>query len=662
MTPDNGSATLSPPMEHHEKSHNSEQTRRPIQILREATIRFAGDSGDGMQLAGTQFTNTSAIVGNDIATFPDYPAEIRAPAGTLAGVSGFQIHFSSNDIHTPGDELDALVVMNPAALKTNIKDLKPGGILIVNTDNFTPTDLEKARYEHNPLEDGSLNNYRVIRVPIAKLTREAVSQCKLSPKEADRCKNFFALGLVYWLYGRDMEPTLRFIREKFGSKPELVEANTRALKAGWHYGETTDAFLSTYRVEKAHLPPGTYKNVSGNLAMVYGLMTAAWLSGKELFLGSYPITPASDILHELSKYKNFGVRTFQAEDEIAAICSAIGAAYGGHMAVTTSSGPGIALKTEAIGLAIMLELPLLVINIQRGGPSTGLPTKTEQADLYQAIVGRNGEAPLPVVAARSPADCFDVAIEAWRIASRLMTPVMVLSDGYLANGSEPWLIPEVGKLPRIEIQHPGPITTGEKFLPYQRDELLARPWALPGTKGLMHRVGGLEKQDITGNVNYEPANHQHMVNTRAKKVENVASLIAPQEVEGPDSGDLLVLSWGGTYGACKTAVELCQAEGLSVAHAHLRWLNPFPRNLEKIVRSYKKVLIPELNMGQLRTFIRAKFLVDAQGLNKVQGRPFAVQEVVNAIRQQLGLPTNGQPQRETQAAVAALAGAAADGG
>jgi 2-oxoglutarate ferredoxin oxidoreductase subunit alpha len=638
-------------------------THKEVHQIPSATVRFAGDSGDGMQLTGEQFTRTSALLGNDVSTFPDYPAEIRAPRGTLAGVSGFQVHFSSTDIYTPGDVLDALVVMNPAALRTNLGDLRKGGVLIANSDNFEKKDWEMAGYDSNPLDSEVLEHtYQLYKVPMTRLVREALKDTGLSTKEVDRCKNFFALGLVYWLYGRDMEPTLRFIREKFGSKPELVEANTRALKAGWHYGETTDAFLSTYRVEKAHLPPGTYKNVSGNLAMAYGLMTAAWLSGKELFLGSYPITPASDILHELSKYKNFGVRTFQAEDEIAAICSAIGAAYGGHMAVTTSSGPGIALKTEAIGLAIMLELPLLVINIQRGGPSTGLPTKTEQADLFQAIVGRNGEAPLPVVAARSPADCFDVAIEAWRIASRLMTPVMVLSDGYLANGSEPWLIPEVGKLPRIEIKHPGPITTGEKFLPYQRDELLARPWALPGTKGLMHRIGGLEKQDITGNVNYEPANHQHMVNTRAKKVENVASLIAPQEVEGPESGDLLVLSWGGTYGACKTAVELCLAEGLSVAHAHLRWLNPFPRNLEKIVRSYKKVLIPELNMGQLRTFIRAKYLVDAQGLNKVQGRPFAVQEVVNAIRQQLGLSTNGQPLRETEAAVAALAGAAADGG
>jgi 2-oxoglutarate ferredoxin oxidoreductase subunit alpha len=485
----------------------------------------------------------------------------------------------------------------------------------------------------------------------------------MNQKAVDRCKNFFALGLVYWLFGRDMEPTIRFLHEKFGTKPEIIESNLRALRAGWNYGETTDAFASSFRIEKAKLPPGTYKNISGNIALAYGLMTAARLSGKELFLGSYPITPASDILHELSRFKNFGVRTFQAEDEIAAICSAIGAAYGGHMAITTSSGPGIALKTEAIGLALMLELPLLVINIQRGGPSTGLPTKTEQADLFQAIVGRNGEAPVPVIAARSPADCFDVAQEAWRIAARFMTPVMLLSDGYIANGSEPWLIPDVNKLPKIEIKHPGPSESGEKFLPYKRDELLARPWALPGTKGLMHRIGGLEKQDITGNVNYEPANHQHMVNTRAKKVENVALEIPLQEVEGPASGDLLVLSWGGTYGACKTAVEVCLNQGLSVAHCHLRWLNPFPRNLEKILRSYKKVLIPELNMGQLRTFIRAKYLIDAQGLNKVQGKPFAVQEVVNAIRQHLGLGTNGQPAREgTGAALAALAGAGESAG
>jgi len=637
------------------------ETHKEVHKIPDATVRFAGDSGDGMQLTGEQFTRTSALLGNDVSTFPDYPAEIRAPRGTLAGVSGFQVHFSSTDIFTPGDTLDALVVMNPAALKTNLTDLRKGGVLIANSDNFDKKDYEMAGYDANPLDSEVLEHtYQLYKVQMTKIVREALKETGLGTKEIDRCKNFFALGLVYWLYGRDMEPTLRFLREKFATKPEIVEANTKALQAGWNYGETTDAFASTYKVEKAKLPPGTYKNIMGNTAMAWGLMTAAHLSGKDLFLGSYPITPASDILHELSKYKNYGVRTFQAEDEIAAICSAIGAAYGGHMAITTSSGPGIALKGEAIGLAIMLELPLLVINIQRGGPSTGLPTKTEQADLFQAVLGRNGESPMPVISARSPADCFEVAQEAWRIATRFMTPVMVLSDGYIANGSEPWLIPDISKLPKIEIKHPGPMESGEKFLPYRRDELLSRPWALPGTKGLMHRIGGLEKQDITGNVNYEPENHQHMVNTRAKKVENVATQIPLQEVEGPTTGDLLVLSWGGTFGACKTAVETCLNDGLSVAHCHLRWLNPFPRNFEKVLRSYKKVLVPELNMGQLRTLVRAKYLIDAQGFNKVKGRPFAVQELVAEIRRQLGLSTNGQP-RETAAAVA-LAGAADDAG
>src|SRR5688572_25027795 len=632
-------------------------THKEVQPIPEATVRFAGDSGDGMQLTGEQFTRTSALLGNDVSTFPDYPAEIRAPRGTLAGVSGFQVHFSSTDIYTPGDTLDALVVMNPAALKTNLSDLTKGGILIANLDNFEKKDCDMAGYDSNPLDSEVLeHSYQLFKVPMSKIVGEALKSSPLTTKEKDRCKNFFALGLVYWLYGRDLAPTVRYVNEKFATKPDIVEANLTALRAGWNYGETTDAFASSYKVDKAKLPAGTYKNIMGNVALAYGLMTAAQLSGKDLFLGSYPITPASDILHELSKFKNYGVRTFQAEDEIAAICSAIGAAYGGHMAITTSSGPGIALKGEAIGLALMLELPLLVINIQRGGPSTGLPTKTEQADLFQAIVGRNGEAPVPVIACKSPSDCFDVAQEAWRIAARFMTPVLLLSDGYIANGSEPWLIPDVTKLPKIEVKHPGPLESGEKFLPYKRDELLSRPWALPGTKGLMHRIGGLEKQDITGNVNYEPANHQHMTNTRAKKVENVATQIPLQEIEGPATGDLLVLSWGGTYGACKTAVEACLGQGLSVAHCHLRWLNPFPRNFEKILRSYKKVLVPELNMGQLRTLIRAKYLVDAQGYNKVKGRPFAVQELINEIRKQLGLSTNGQP-RETQA-VAELAGAA----
>ena len=648
---------MSTAIEHAATSH------KEVQQIPSATIRFAGDSGDGMQLTGEQFTRTSALFGNDISTFPDFPAEIRAPRGTLAGVSGFQVHFSSDDIYTPGDTLDALVVMNPAALKTNLSDLRKGGVLIANSDNFEKKDLEMAGYDQNPLDSEVLEHtYHLFKIPMTKIVREALKDTGMGTKDVDRCKNFFALGLVYWLYGRDLEPTIRFVNEKFATKPDIINANIKALKAGWNYGETTDAFHSSYKVDPAKLAPGTYKNVIGNQALAWGLMTAARLSGKELFLGSYPITPASDILHELSKFKNFGVRTFQAEDEIAAITSAIGAAYGGAMAITTSSGPGIALKTEAIGLAIMMELPLLVINVQRGGPSTGLPTKTEQADLFQAIVGRNGESPMPVIAARGPADCFDVAQEAWRISTRFMTPVMLLSDGYIANGSEPWLIPDVSKLPKIEIKHPGPLQPGEQFLPYKRDELLARPWALPGTKGLMHRVGGLEKQDVTGNVNYEPANHQHMTNTRAKKVENVALEIPLQEVAGPKQGDLLILSWGGTYGACRTAVEACQEDGLSVAHAHLRWLHPFPRNLEQILRSYKKVLIPELNMGQLLTFIRSKYLVDAKGLNKVQGRPFAVQEIVHAIRQQLGMATNGQPAATpAPAAVAALAGTAESG-
>ena len=630
---------------------------KTINPIPSATIRFAGDSGDGMQITGEQFTSTSALLGNDIATFPDYPAEIRAPRGTLAGVSGFQVHFSSDDIFTPGDVLDALVVMNPAGLKTNLRDLRKGGILIANSDNFKQSDLDLAGYESNPLDSQVLEDqYQLFKVPMSEITKLALKESSLGSKEKDRCKNFFALGLVYWLYGRDLEPTLRFLQQKFGNKPEIVDANSKVLHAGWNYGETTDAFISSYKVAPAKLPPGKYKNMMGFQTLSWGLMAAAKLSGKPLFLGSYPITPASDILHELSKYKNFGIRTFQAEDEIAAICSAIGAAYGGSMAITTSSGPGIALKTEAIGLAIMMELPLIVINVQRGGPSTGLPTKTEQADLFQAVIGRNGESPMPVIACRSPSDCFEVAIEAWRIATRLMTPVMLLSDGYIANGSEPWLIPDVSKLEKIPIHHPGPSEGGEKFQPYKRDELLARPWAIPGTKGLMHRIGGLEKQDVTGNVNYEPENHEHMVNTRAKKVENVAQLIPLQEVEGPETGDLLVLSWGGTYGACKTAVETCLEQGLKVAHAHLRWVHPFPRNLGDLLKRYKKVLVPELNKGQLRTLVRAKYLIDAQGLNKVQGRPFFVQEVVAAIRQQLGLATATAAKPSTTA-VAALAGA-----
>jgi 2-oxoglutarate ferredoxin oxidoreductase subunit alpha len=607
---------------------------KDIQTIPSATVRFAGDSGDGMQLAGTQFTMTSALAGNDVATFPDYPAEIRAPKGTVAGVSGFQVNFSSSEVFTPGDVLDALVVMNAAALKTNLGDLRKGGILIVNTDGFEKKDLQLAKCETNPLDSEVLtNDFQVFKVPMSKITKEALKDLGMSPSEADVCKNFFAMGLLYWLYGRDMDPTLRFINDKFAKKPTVAEANRRALYAGWNYGETTDAFHSSFKIEAAKLAPGKYKNMMGNTALAWGLVTAAKLSNKELFLGSYPITPASDILHELSRLKNFGVKTFQAEDEIAAMCSAIGAAFAGDMAITTSSGPGIALKTEGMGLAMMLEIPLLIINIQRGGPSTGLPTKTEQADLFQAVLGRNGECPIPVVACRSPGDCFDVAQEAWRVAVRFMTPVIILSDGYIANGSEPWPIADVSKLKPIEVKHPAGLAEGEKLMPYKRDELLARPWILPGTPGMMHRIGGLEKQDGTGNINYEADNHQHMCDTRAKKVANVAEVIDPLTVNGPATGDLLVLSWGGTYGACKTAVETAQAEGLKVAHAHLRWLNPFPKNIEQVLRSYKKVLIPELNLGQLSLLIRGKFLIDAKSYNKVKGRPFAVVELLAKIRE-----------------------------
>ena len=607
-------------------------TQKPSEDVAGVTVRLAGDSGDGMQLLGTQLTNTSALSGNDVATFPDFPAEIRAPRGTRAGVSGFQVQFSAEEIFTPGDGLDALVCMNPAALVTNLTDLKKSGILIVNSDSFEAKDLKLAKLEQNPLEDGSTEPYRTIHVPMTKLTRGAVESTGLSTKFADRCKNFFAMGLVFWLFGRDVEPTLRFIENKFGKKaPDVAEANRLALKAGWNYGETTEDFASTYQVSAAELPEGTYRNVMGNQALAWGLVSAAKLSGKELFLGSYPITPASDILHELSKHKNFGVRTFQAEDEIAAVCSAIGAAFGGSMAVTTSSGPGIALKGEGMGLGLMLELPMIIIDVQRGGPSTGLPTKTEQSDLLMAMYGRNGESPLPVVAAQSPADCFQTAIEAWQVATKYMVPVMILSDGYIAHGAEPWKIPDVASLPKIEVSHPeGQDLKGEPYMPYSRDQNLARPWAIPGTEGLMHRVGGLEKEDGTGNVSYDPDNHQHMVETRAKKIAMAADFIGELDVFGPDTGTL-VLSWGGTFGACRTATKTCQENGKSVAHAHLRWLNPFPKNLAEVLKRYDNVLIPELNSGQLRLMIRNQFLVDAKGFNKIKGKPFAVSELVEAI-------------------------------
>jgi 2-oxoglutarate ferredoxin oxidoreductase subunit alpha len=611
------------------------KSKKPAEHLEAATVRFCGDSGDGMQLAGLQLTNTSALIGNDVATFPDFPAEIRAPKGTKAGVSGFQIHFANHEIFTPGDQVDALVAMNPAALITNLCDLKRGGILIVNKDSFESKGLQQAGYAKDPLTDGTLESYRLFPVEMTKLTKAAVLELGVSQKEADRCKNFFAMGLAFWLYDRPLDPTLRYINDKFGKMPDIAEANRRALMAGFNYGETTEAFAGHYTVLKAKLPPGKYRSITGNQALAWGLMSAAQRSGCELFLGSYPITPASDILHELTRFKNFGVKAFQAEDEIAAMTSAIGAAFAGSMAVTTSSGPGIALKQEGIGLAVMTELPVLIINVQRGGPSTGLPTKTEQADLLQAICGRNGECPVPVLAAKSPGDCFEIVQEAWQIAVRYMTPVFVLTDGYLANGSEPWRIPDTTKLSPIEVPHPGPAVSNEPFMPYARNDRLARPWALPGTPGLMHRVGGLEKQDITGNVNYEPENHQHMVNIRAAKVAGIVRDIAPLEVDGPQSGKLLVLSWGGTYGACATAVHESQRKSSSVAHAHLRHLNPFPGNLGDVLKRYEKVLIPELNLGQLRLLIRAQFLVDAVGYNKVQGKPFTVSELIHKIETML---------------------------
>lgn len=608
-------------------------TEKPVQNVSGITVRLVGDSGDGMQLLGQQLTNTSALLGNDVATFPDFPAEIRAPRGTRAGVSGFQVQFASHEVHTPGDTLDALVAMNPAALVTNLADLPKGGLLVVNEDSFEDKDLKLAKLSTSPLEDPSMENYRLIKVPMTRLTKEAVSEFGLSVKEADRCKNFFAMGLVYWLYGRNMDATLRFIHGKFGAgKSTIAAANEKALRAGWAYGETIEALGSSYNVAPAKLAPGTYRNIMGNQALAWGLLAAANRSGKELFYASYPITPASDILHELARYKNFGVCTFQAEDEIAAVCSAIGASYGGQMGVTTSSGPGIALKTEAMGLAMMLELPLLVIDVQRGGPSTGLPTKTEQADLLQVMFGRNGEAPLPVLAARSPADCFEIVQEAWMLATKLMLPVVVLSDGYIANGAEPWKIPDVTKLAPYTIEHPQENNNPDgPFRPYMRNELLARPWAIPGTPGLMHRVGGIEKEDGSGNISYDPENHQKMVNIRAQKVANAAKLLPPQEVVGPESGDLLVLSWGGTYGACLTAVQKSQSAGKSVALAHIRYMNPFPSNLGEILSKFKKVLIPELNMGQLRMLIRDRYLVDAVGYNKVKGKPFTVTELVEKI-------------------------------
>ena len=609
-------------------------SQEPVQIDR-VIIRFAGDSGDGMQLTGERFTSASAVFGNDLSTLPEFPAEIRAPAGTLAGVSAFQVHISDHEITTPGDAPNVLVAMNPAALRSELHRLDTGGTVLVNTDAFDERNLTKAGYRSNPLTDGTLDHYTVYEVPMTSLTKDAVAPLGVKPRDAERSKNFFALGLVSWMYTRPSEPTLKWIDDKFGGKPQVVAANRAAFGAGHAFGETAELFDHPYVVRPAHRAPGTYTNINGNTALALGLVAAGQLSGLPIFLGSYPITPASDILHELSKHKAFGIRTLQCEDEIAGIGSALGASFGGHLGVTTTSGPGVALKSEAMGLAVSLELPLIIVDIQRGGPSTGLPTKTEQADLFQAIFGRNGECPAPVIAARSPADCFDIALEAWRIATRFMTPVFVLTDGYIANGAEPWRVPNADSLPRINVTHPGPLASGEKFMPYARDERLARPWALPGTPGLMHRIGGLEKQDITGNVNYEPGNHEHMIKLRAKKVADIANDIPPQEIDGPESGKLLVISWGGTYGACATATRQVRAKGGSVAHVHLRYLNPLPANLGKIIGQFEKVLVPELNLGQLRTVIRAEYLVDAVGLNKVQGKPFAVREVVEKIQSML---------------------------
>ncbi|MFQ5591681.1 MAG: 2-oxoacid:acceptor oxidoreductase subunit alpha, partial [Phycisphaerae bacterium] len=586
-----------------------EADRRPVEVieLEEITVRFCGDSGDGMQLTGTQMTNTSAIFGNDVSTFPDYPAEIRAPVGTLAGVSGFQVCFGAHKLRTPGDRVNTLVAMNPAALKANIDDLEHGGILIVNTDAFAKSNLEKAGYDTNPLDSEEMNRFRVFRIPMDRLNAEACADTGLTGRAVGRCKNFFALGLVYWLFGRPMEPTLRWIGEKFAASASIADANTKALKAGYYLGETTELFPSRYVVAPAKIEPGKYRKVSGNEAIALGLVTAAHRAGKTLFYGSYPITPASDILHELARYKNFDVRTFQAEDEIAAMASVIGASYAGAFAATGTSGPGLALKGEAMGLAVMVELPMVIINVQRGGPSTGLPTKTEQADLNQALAGRHGEAPLCVLAAATPADCFDIVIEAFRIATEFMTPVIVLSDGYLGNGAGPWRIPDVDSLPAFKIKHP---QGGNNFQPYLRDERLVRQWALPGTSGLEHRIGGLEKRDITGEVCYDPENHEHMIRTRAAKVARIADTIPPLEISGDDSGELLVVGWGSTYGAVATAVERARKRGLDVSHAHLRYLHPMPSNTGDVLKRFRRVLIPEMNLGQLRGRLRQEFLVD----------------------------------------------------
>jgi 2-oxoglutarate/2-oxoacid ferredoxin oxidoreductase subunit alpha len=609
------------------------------EVLQEVVIKFAGDSGDGMQLTGTQFTNNSAMLGLDLATFPDFPAEIRAPIGTLPGVSGYQLRFSSDRIFTPGDDCDVLVAMNAAALKVNLKGLKKGGKIIANTDGFDTKNLRLANYPDgiNPLEDNSLEGYEVIQMDVTKMTREALKDISMGTKEKDRAKNMFVLGFLYWMYNRDMDNTIRFLTEKFGKKPEILESNVKALQSGYNFGDTTETYSARYSVQKAIMEPGTYRSMMGNQALSYGLIAASQKSGLPIFLGSYPITPASDILHELSRHKAFGVRTFQAEDEIAAITSAIGASYGGSLGVTTTSGPGMALKAEAMGLAVMLEIPLLIINVQRGGPSTGLPTKTEQSDLMQAYYGRNGECPMPIVSACTPSDCFSAVYEAVRISVQHMTPVIFLSDGYIANGAEPWKFPQSVDLPEIKTEFKTQLGDHEeKFQPYLRDEKLVRPWVIPGTPAMEHRIGGLEKQNITGNISYEPENHQLMVKIRQEKVDKIAEYIPEQKLDsGAEKGKLLVLGWGSTYGSIKSACAQLQAEGLSVSHAHIRYVRPFPKNLGDMIKNFDKVLIPELNNGQLVKIIRDIYFTDAKGYNKIMGIPFTKTELVDEMKEML---------------------------
>ncbi len=613
-----------------EEKTQPDQSKPDVVTVDDVTVRFAGDSGDGMQLTGAQFSDTIASYGNDLGTFPDYPAEIRAPAGSLYGVSGYTIHFSSHDIYTPGDQIDVLVAMNPAALKVNMKDLKPHGVIIVNTDSFDRKNLETANYKENPLEDGSLSGYSVYQIPITKTTLETLKDLNLPLKTASKCKNFFALGVVYWLYSKSPELTLNWISDKFKKHPELIEANTRVLKAGLYFGETTEIFNTRYEVKPAQLQKGIYRNLNGNEAVALGLVAAAKRAGLELFLGSYPITPASEILHYLSGMRQYGVKTFQAEDEIAGIATAIGASFAGQLGATSTSGPGMALKTEAIGLAVMAELPLVIVNVQRGGPSTGLPTKTEQADLLQAMFARNGESPVAVVAAASPSDCFYMAVEASRIAIKYMTPVILLTDGYIGNGSEPWKVTTVEELPEITAVFR---TDPQDFHPYVRDEKLVRPWVKPGTPGLEHRIGGLEKQHIYGNISYDPDNHEFMVKTREQKIQNIANDIPELEIVGAQDAELLIMSWGSTFGAVASAVENQVAKGNKVAFAHFKYLNPMPKNTEAVIKSYKKILVPEVNMGQLAKILRMNYVTEPIQFNKIKGTPFKAYEIEQKIEE-----------------------------